>query len=99
MNKEEQKSEFAKKLEAFAQELTTSIEGQKKGFILIGIEENKVEGEEGKTSRNAVIGVTGNGGLLAEGLAQFITQPETGEIHNNALKRAFVSRMFDKLLG
>lgn len=53
MNKEEQKSEFAEKLEAIAQDLNKEIEGQNKGFILIGVEENPKEGEEGKTTRNA----------------------------------------------
>lgn len=99
MNKEEQKSKFAQKIEAFASELNTEIEGQKKGFIVIGIEEEPIEGEEGKTSKNAVIGVTGNGGLLADGLAQFITNPKTGAIHNQALKMAMLKRTLEKLLG
>ena len=98
MNKEEQKSEFAEKLEAIAQDLNKGIEGQNKGFILIGVEENPKEGEEGKTTRNALIAVSGKGGLLVEGLVQFITKPETSDLHNEALKRALMNKVLSNPL-
>lgn len=92
MDKKEQKSEFVQKLEATAQDFNKVLEDQKgKGFILIGADLAS-EDEESQTT-NAIIAVGGSGRQIIEALAEFIIQPQTAPLLNEAMKLATVKRL------
>lgn len=92
MDKKEQKSEFVQKLEATAQDFNGVLEGQKgKGFILIGADLTN----EDKESRDTQILITGGGSTrqIIEALAEFISQPQTAPMLNEAMKLAMAKRL------
>lgn len=92
MDKKEQKSEFVQKLETTAQDFKKVLEDQKgKGFILIGADLAS-EDEESQTT-NAIIAVGGSGRQIIEALAEFISQPQTAPLLNEAIKLVLAKKL------
>lgn len=92
MDKKEEKSEFVQKLETTAQDFNKTLEGQKgKGYILIGADFAN-EDEESRTT-NALIAIGGSGREIIEPLAEFISQPQTAPLVNEAMKLVMTKKL------
>lgn len=92
MDKKEEKSEFVQKLETTAQDFNKTLEGQKgKGFILIGADFAN-EDEESRAT-NALIAIGGSGREIIEALAEFISQPQTAPLVNEAMKLVMTKKL------
>lgn len=85
---EKTKSEFIQNLEQTATALTEAVTGKdSKGVILLGVETTPSEdGTEENT--NAVIAIAGHGKQIIEVLAQFISNPQTKPLFEEAMKVA-----------
>lgn len=92
MDKKEQKSEFVQKLEATAQDFNKVLEGQKgKGFILIGADLANEDEESRETQ--VIIAGGGNNRLIIDALAEFINQPQTAQLLNEAMKLVLAKKL------
>lgn len=92
MDKKEEKSEFVQKLETTAQDFNKTLEGQKgKGYILIGADFAN-EDEESRAT-NALIAIGGSGREIIEALAEFISQPQTAPLVNEAMKLVMTKKL------
>lgn len=92
MDEKEEKREFTQKLEKTAQSLAEAVQDkQGKAFILLGAD--SITNEEGKGNTQAVIAVAGNGRQVIEVLAQFISNPQTRPLLEEAMKLAMVKRL------
>lgn len=92
MDKKEEKREFVQKLETTAQDFNKTLEGQKgKGFILIGADFAN-EDEESRAT-NALIAIGGSGREIIEALAEFISQPQTAPLVNEAMKLVMTKKL------
>lgn len=92
MDKKEEKSEFVQKLETTAQDFNKTLEDQKgKGYILIGADFAN-EDEESRAT-NALIAIGGSGREIIEALAEFISQPQTAPLVNEAMKLVMTKKL------
>lgn len=92
MDKKEEKSEFVQKLETTAQDFNKTLEGQKgKGFILIGADLANEDKESRETQ--VIIAGGGNNRLIIDALAEFISQPQTAPLLNEAMKLVMAKKL------
>lgn len=92
MDKKEEKSEFVQKLETTAQDFNKTLEGQKgKGFILIGADLANEDEESRETQ--VIIAGGGNNRLIIDALAEFISQPQTAPLLNEAMKLVMAKKL------
>lgn len=97
MDKKEEKSEFVQKLETTAQDFNKTLEGQKgKGFILIGADLANEDEESRETQ--VIIAGGGNNRLIIDALAEFISQPQTAPLLNEAMKLV-IAKKLSKILN
>lgn len=99
MSTEKTKSDFSARMHEIAQEATKLVEGQKNKSVIIITTESDDDGTE------AMIAISGYGGELAKGIADFATRDESKGLLVHGLKLAqkkmamnAVETMFEELL-
>lgn len=96
--RENEKREFAKRLEQTAQELKENVEaGEGRAYILIGSDRIEGDDENGEGNTQAIIAAGGKQGQIIEALADFMAQDEAAPIVQEAIKIALLKRLANKL--
>lgn len=92
--KENEKREFAKKLEQTAQALKESVDtGMGRVYILIGSDRIEGDDKDGGGNTQTIIAAGGNTGQIIEALADFIAQDDTAVLLGTALKLAALKKV------
>lgn len=94
---ENKKGEFLSKVEDFAKEMSEMISERddvKRGLIVLATEDVKDEDDS-----DLLTYAYGNGGILAELIAQFVTQDETRPLVSQGLKLVAMKTLIEKIEG
>lgn len=87
MNKEQELGGFLNEVKNVVKSFNTQVEDQKRGFIILAVEEN-ADGEGGES----VIAVGGNGRMVTRVLGQFLTNTQTRPIVEQSLATAAIEK-------
>lgn len=96
MNKNNLKSEFLSKAEAFAKEMSANVnaDGVKRSLVILATE--TIDGEDGTRQ---IIGVAGNGGEIIRSIAKFANQEDTRPLLKKGLELSMIESIALKFGG
>lgn len=96
MEKNNEKSEFLSKAEAFAKEMTEKVnaDGVKRSFVILA-----TETKDGESETKQIIGVAGNGGEIVRSIAKFANQEATRPLFKKGLELSMIESIAEKLGG